>query len=434
MLTAPSPQLHLKQAQLEAVSKERGTLLDEVHRLREESAEARHTIKRLQQQQAAASASAAAVAAQQAQAQQAAGRQGEVADAKQQEPAGVQQEQQRASAAGAQDAAAEQGAEQERQRLRQEHAAEVARLEAELSLAHRQNAELQQQLAHAQAQPGAAAGAAAAGGQRQLGASPAASAAATPTAAAAAAGPAISAFISQSALREAAQHDQQPAAAEQAQQAGSLPPELAALLPAALYSLPAGGPSGVASGEAALQLTNSIYLLLDALEEDKRQMVAALNAKQVRGDGERCAGQGASHGAATNCRCSRSVGSMCTLQAVGLGGDTSGRIPTLPGCCPAVCRRKWSASCGYGKRWSRSLRRSSGGWSWHSSSSRQIAAAATAAVVDFCRIRWGLIWHRFLPACRTCEPGLLANPKKHAWVDSGTVMTIHSAQPCSLGT
>lgn len=286
MLTAPSPQLHLKQAQLEAVSKERGALLDEVHRLREESAEARHTIKRLQQQQAAAAASAAAVAAQQTQAQQAAGRQGEVADIKQQEPAGVEQEQQGAAEAGAQDAAAEQGAEQERQRWRQEHAAEVARLEAELSLAHRQNAELQQQLAHAQAQPGAAAGAMAAGGQQQLGASPAASAAATPTAAAAAAGPAISAFISQSALREAAQHDQQPAGAQQGQQAGSLPPELAALLPAALYSLPAGGPSDVASGEAALQLTTSIYLLLDALEEDKRQMVAALNAKQVGGIGD----------------------------------------------------------------------------------------------------------------------------------------------------
>ncbi|PRW60943.1 Serine threonine- kinase CTR1 [Chlorella sorokiniana] len=270
------------QAQLEAVSKERGALLDEVHRLREESAEARHTIKRLQQQQAASAASAAAVAAQQAQAQ--AGRQGEAADGKQQEPAGAQQEQQGAVTAAVPDAAAEQGAEEERQRLRQEHAAEVARLQAELSLAHRQNAELQQQLAHAQAQPGAAAGAAAADGRQQLGASPAASAAATPTAAAAAAGPAVSAFISQSALREAVQRDQQPAAAQQAEQAGGLPPELAALLPAALYSLPAGGLSssgpGVAGSEAALQLTSSIYLLLDALEEDKRQIVAALNAKQ----------------------------------------------------------------------------------------------------------------------------------------------------------
>lgn len=279
-----------KQAQLEAVSKERGTLLDEVHRLREENAEARHTIKRLQQQQAAAAASAAAVAAQQA--QQAAGRQGEAADGKQQEPAGAQQEQQGAAAAPALDAAvavaAERAAEQERQQLRQEHAAEVARLEAELSLAHRQNAELQQQLAHAQAQPGTAVGAAAGDGRQQLGASPAASAAGTPTAAAAAAGgPAASALISHSALRDAAQHDQQPAAAQQAQQAGALPPELAALLPTALYSLPASGPAGggpgLTDGEAALQLTSSIYLLLDALEEDKRQMVAALNAKQVGG-------------------------------------------------------------------------------------------------------------------------------------------------------
>ncbi len=262
------------------MSKERGTLLDEVHRLREESAEARHTLKRLQQQQAAAAASAAAVAAQQVQVQAQAGRQGEAAEGKQQEPAGAQQEQQGPAVAAAPDAAAELAAEQERQRLRQEHAAEVARLEAELSLMHRQNAELQQQLAHAQqAQPGAAT----ADGRQQLGGTPAAaSPALTPTAAAAAAGPAASSLISQGALRQAAEHDQQPAAAQQAQQAAGLPPELAALLPAALYSLPAGG-SGAVGGEAALQLTSSIYLLLDALEEDKRQMVAALNAKQVRG-------------------------------------------------------------------------------------------------------------------------------------------------------
>lgn len=273
----PSPP---KQAQLEAVSKERGTLLDEVHRLREESAEARHTIKRLQQQQAAAAASAAAVAAQTVQVQQQAGRQGEAAEGKQQEPAGAQQGQQGAAVAAAPDAAAELAAEQERQRLRQEHAAEVARLEAELSLAHRQNAELQQQLSHAQAQPGAAT----VDGRQQLGGTPAAaSPAVTPTAAAAAAGPAASSLISQGALRQAAEHDQQPGAAQQAQQAAGLPPELAALLPATLYSLPAGGSGASAVGsEAALQLTSSIYLLLDALEEDKRQMVAALNAKQVR--------------------------------------------------------------------------------------------------------------------------------------------------------
>ena len=257
------------QAQLEAVSKERGALLDEVHRLREENAELRHQVERLQQAAAAAAATAAA----------------------QQHLTAAEAETGVLAAAQEPSVANEQLAQQQQQR-QDMHAGELAHLQAQLVLMQRQNAELQQQLQQAQHAAAAAAGAhapepaapaAADAQQEEVGASAAASTFDTPTGAAAAAaagGPQVSPAISQEALQEAAAAA---GAFTAPPRQGGLPSELAALLPTALYMPPTadGGSAGV-GGDAALQLTSSIYLLLDALEEEKRQLVAALNAKQVR--------------------------------------------------------------------------------------------------------------------------------------------------------
>lgn len=276
------------QAQLEAVSKERGNLLDEVHRLREESAEARHQLKRTQQQLAAAQQTAAAAAARQ-----------------QQQPngeAGGGEGQGDAATGQAVAAAAAAAAEQELREAQRQHAAELSRLEAELLLVQRQNAELQQRLRAAEAAAAAAArSGGAAPGEREAAVTRAATAgAATPQAggidgagqaaepvaaggAASPSGPAVSAAISALAIQEAGAAST--AAQQQGQQVqGGLPPELAALLPAALYAGPTADSSadGLPNGQAVLQLSSSIHLLLDALEQEKRQLLAALNAKQVR--------------------------------------------------------------------------------------------------------------------------------------------------------
>ncbi|KAL4442722.1 hypothetical protein ABPG77_006716 [Micractinium sp. CCAP 211/92] len=280
------------QAQLEAVSKERGNLLDEVHRLREESAEARHQLKRTQQQLAAAQQTAAAAAARQ-----------------QQQPngeAGGGEGQGDAATGQAVAAAAAAAAEQKLREAQRQHAAELSRLEAELLLVQRQNAELQQRLRAAEAAAAAAArSGGAVPGEREAAVTRAATAgAATPQAggidgagqaaepvaaggAASPSGPAVSAAISALAIQEAGAAST--AAQQQGQQVqGGLPPELAALLPAALYAGPTADSSadGLPNGQAVLQLSSSIHLLLDALEQEKRQLLAALNAKQEELDSE----------------------------------------------------------------------------------------------------------------------------------------------------
>ena len=316
------------QAQLEAVSKERGTLLDEVHRLREENAEAKHQLRRLQQQHAAAAATTAARAGAMRQQQQ-------HEEGKQQE-SGEQQEQQ-----GAQPQAG--GTEVERRELQRAHGAELARLEAELALMQRQNAELQKQLQHAEEAAAAAAKQQPGGeaSEQRVGASAALSPSSSPTAAeaAAAAGPAVSAAISHQALQ------QQAAGGSGAAAQRGLPAELAALLPAALYTQPAvGSISAAPDGEAALQLTSSIYLLLDALEQEKQQLVAALNSKQVqmgaalRGWRDECANVWVGGGAPRPCLC-------------------------LVPCLPHQRRRRWSSTRAPVSSWNRKSRRSSGGWS-----------------------------------------------------------------------
>jgi hypothetical protein len=125
-------------------------------------------------------------------------------------------------------------------------------------------------------------------------------------------GPAPSALISLQALQDVAggadTGDGGGAAANDVVQAATqhsasnrLPMELAALLPTALYALPqqpqraevgpaGGGSADVAApgGETSLQLTSSIFLLLDALEQEKRELVAALNSKQVWAGRQAC--------------------------------------------------------------------------------------------------------------------------------------------------
>lgn len=227
------------QAQMEAASKDRRDLLQEVARLRDEAEEARLQLRRLQRGGNSAAAAAAADGQEQ---------QGD----------------------GGSDVTAQ----------------ELERAREELAAAQRRNAELQQQLRQAPASASAAPGG-------------------TPTASAAGA-TSVSAGISQQALLEAGSGH-----AAQGSQLGGLPAELAALLPSSLYTLRADG----LGGDAAPQLASSIHLLLDAVEQDKRALVAALNAKQVgcagrwQGDGLPAAmPRGLHHlggmegGACTDCR------------------------------------------------------------------------------------------------------------------------------------
>lgn len=261
-------------------------MLDEVHRLREENAEAKHQLKHQQRGQPTAGGE----------------RQFEVQD-KQQEP-GVQQEQP-AGPPRQHAAASMAAAEVELLELQRAQARKLAELEAELALAQQQNAELQQQLQQAQSADAAGPAGTARGSTTSAPPSPTAIAARE----VAAAGPGVSAFISQLVLQEvaAAGHSEGPPAPK------GMPTELAALLPASLFALPEWG----AGGEATLQLTSDIYVLLDALEQEKQQLVAAVNAKQVRWV----------HGTRV----------------------TTGFTLLLPTCLlPAAtaCRRRWSSSCG----------------------------------------------------------------------------------------
>ena len=247
------------------MSRERGALLNEVHSLREESAELRHQLKLREQQD------------QQREQQQQQQQQRDHTE--QQTGAAPAQLPQQVAGQPAEAAAALTSSQQEQQQ--RAAAAEVARLQAEVQTMQRQNGELQEQLLHAQKEAAAAALAAAAAETAAAAAGPAddsgpPSQPPTP----AAAGPPASAGISWQALQSV---EPQSSGAEGMQQQAALPPELAALLPTALY-VPAGPLSAtdeVVSGTAATQLATSIHLLLDALEAEKRQLLAALSAKQV---------------------------------------------------------------------------------------------------------------------------------------------------------
>ena len=253
-----------------------------MHKLREESAEAKHQLKRAQQ---------ALGAAQHTAAEQAGARGGGDAAT----PPSAHQQASAEAATPEAAAAAQVAGEAATQRLHEvqrEHAAELSRLEAELQLVQRQNVELQQRLKQA--------GAAAPG-------TPAAPPDAQPVGSGFTvvggvplppAGPRVSGAIAEQALQDAAAAAAAAAAADGTAVGRpasvvpalpGVPPELSVLLPAALYQPPsAAGGAGAAvaeeaaaGAEAALQLTSSIYLLLDALEQEKRQLVATVNAKQV---------------------------------------------------------------------------------------------------------------------------------------------------------